>query len=169
MKKCKACKSDIDEKATKCSKCGADQRGWFRKHPILTVILALVVIGIIGGAKGGSKSSQQGSSSPAPTIVAEKISARQLADDFDENQVAAEAKWNGKSVEFSAKVTNITDSGLSFSDVASKDFSLAQISCRVKDKQQLLTLKNNQTVTVRGIVAKQTIGVIDVSDCEVVK
>lgn len=168
-KQCKACKSEIDPKATKCAKCGADQRGWFKKHPILTVIIALFVIGMIGSSKGGSKSSQQGSVSPTSAPIAEKISARQLADDFDENQVAAEAKWQDKLVEFSAKVTNITDSGLSFSDVASKDFSLAQISCRIKDKQQLLALKNGQTVTVRGIVGKQTIGVIDVNDCEVVK
>ena len=166
-KQCKACKSDIDPKATKCSKCGADQRGWFRKHPILTVILVLVVIGIIGGAKGGSKTST--SSSPTPAPVAEKISAKQLADDFDNNQVAAEAKWNGKLVEFSAKVTNITDSGISFASVASKDFSLAQISCQIKDKEQLLSLKNGQIVTVKGVVGKQTIGVIDFDDCEVVK
>lgn len=77
--------------------------------------------------------------------------------------------WGGKYVEFSANVTNITDSGLSFTNIASKDFSLAQISCLIKDKQQVLSLKNGQTVTVRGVVGKQTIGVIDVSDCEVVK
>lgn len=135
---------------------------------ILIVIGGIIVLGIISGSgKGGTKTST--SSSPTPAPVAEKISARQLADDFDENQVAAEAKWDGKFVEFSAKVTNITDSGISFANVASKDFSLAQISCRIKDKQQLLTLKNGQTVTVRGIVGKQTIGVIDFDDCEVIK
>lgn len=135
---------------------------------VLIVIIGMIVIGVIAGSgKGGNKTSQ--SSSPTPVPVAEKVSARQLADDFDENQVAAEDKWNGKLIEFSAKVTNITDSGLSFSDVASKDFSLAQISCKIKDKQQLLTLKNGQNVTVRGVVGKQTIGVIDLSDCEVVK
>lgn len=135
---------------------------------VLIVIVGIIVLGVIAGSgKGGSKTST--SSSPTPAPVAEKVTARQLADDFDENQVAAEAKWQDKLVEFSAKVTNITDSGLSFSNVASKDFSLAQINCRIKDKQQLLTLKNGQTVTVRGIVGKQTIGVIDLSDCEVVK
>lgn len=170
MKKCKACQSEIDPKATKCAKCGADQRGWFKKHPILTVILALVLIGIIGSmagsGKGGSKTSQ---SSPTPAPVAEKITAKQLADDFDDNQVAAENKWEGKLVEFSAKITNITDSGISFANVASKDFSLAQISCHTKNKEQLLTIKNGQTVTVRGIVGKQTIGIIDVNDCVVVE
>ncbi len=132
------------------------------------IILGLIVIGIVGGSgKGGSKTSS--SSSPTPAPVAEKISVDKLADDFDANQVAAEATWKGKLVEFSAKVTNITDSGISFANIGSKDFSLVQISCRIKDKQQLLTIKNGQTVTVQGIVGKQTIGVIDVSDCEIVK
>lgn len=172
-KQCKACKSEIDPSATKCAKCGADQRNWFRKHPILTVILALFIIGMVGSA-GSSKNdngnnSKQGTVSPTSAPVAEKISARQLVDDFDANQVAAEASWENKFVEFSAKITNITDSGILFSNVASKDFSFAQISCRVKDKQQLLPLKNEQTITVRGIVGKQTIGVIEVSNCEVVK
>ena len=46
---------------------------------------------------------------------------------------------------------------------------MAQISCHITDKQQLMSLKNGQTVTVRGNVGKQTIGVIDFNDCEVVK
>jgi len=74
----------------------------------------------------------------------------------------------GKLVQLSAEITNITDTGLSFS-VASKQFSMAQISCRVTDKQQPLALKNGQTVTVKGVVGGQTIGVIDVSNCSVVQ
>ena len=172
MKKlCKACKSEIDPKATKCPKCGADQRIWFRKHPILTIILVIILIGIIGNMGGNGKSGSKNSqtSSPTPIPVAMKITARQLADDFDSNQVAAEVNWQDKLVEFSAKVSNITDSGISFYDVATKDFSMAQISCHISDKQQLLSIKNGQTITVRGIVGKQTIGVIDLNDCEVIK
>jgi len=138
----------------------------------LIIIGAIVLLGIIGAA-GGSKSSTTtntttGGVTPTPR-VAEKVTAREIADAFDENQVAAEQNWGGKYVELSAKISNITDNGLSFTNVASKDFSMAQISCRIKDKQQVLTLKNEQTVTVRGVVGKQTIGVIDLSDCEVVK
>lgn len=133
------------------------------------IVLFLIVIGSLGGSKSGSTSTSgskptEAQATPAPM----KITARQLADDFEENQVAAESKWNGKLVEFSAKISNITDSGISFYNVASKDFSLTQISCRISDKQQLLSIKKEQTVTVRGIVGKQTIGVIDVSDCEIV-
>lgn len=98
-----------------------------------------------------------------------KIKASELADDFDANQVAAEAKWKDKLVEFSSEITNITDSGLSFGKVSSKEFSMTQISCRTNNKDQLLSVKNGETVTVKGIVGGQTIGVIDVKDCVIVK
>lgn len=139
----------------------------------LLIIGGIIILLLILGGKGGNKS-QQGSSTTTkesvatPTPTPMQITARQLADDFDASQVSAEAKWNGKLIEFSAVISNITDNGLSFSDVASEDFSFTQISCRIKNKEQLLPLKNGQTVTVRGVVGKQTIGVIDVNDCEVV-
>ncbi len=169
---------EIDPKAKKCPHCQADQRIWFARHPILTGLIILVVIGIVGAA-GGSKNSSSSSqttgqaqtqsvASPTP-ITAQKITAQQLADDFDSNQVAAESKWKDKLVEFSAKVANITDSGISFTNVASKEFSMTQISCRVDDKNQLMSLKNGQTITVRGVIGSQTIGVIDMSQCQVVQ
>lgn len=60
MKKCKSCQTEIDAKATRCPHCQADQRGWFRKHPILTGLLILIVIGAVGGASGGSKTTTTG-------------------------------------------------------------------------------------------------------------
>lgn len=134
-------------------------------------LVVLIVIGAVSGSKGGSSTSTTTtpSASPTPAPEAMKITARQLADDFDANQVAAEKNWENKLVTFTAKITNITDSGISFADVASKQFSMAQISCRIKDKNQLLDLKNGESVTVKGVVGKQMIGVIDLSNCEVVK
>lgn len=136
------------------------------------IVLVLIVIGALSGNKGGStsKTGTNGTTQKQEKLQEpEKITAQQLADDFDANQVAAETKWKGKLVEFSAEITNITDTGLSFSKVASKQFSMAQISCRIVDKQQLLPLKNGQVVTVKGTVGGQTIGVIDVSECSVVQ
>lgn len=174
MKKCKSCQSEIDSKATKCPHCQADQRGWFRKHPFLTVVLVIILVGAISSGSGNKNTSTtsngktaQTETKVAPTPMA--ITARQLADDFDDNQVSAEAKWDGKLVEFSAKISNITDRGLSFSSVASKEFSMAQISCQVTDKQQIMSLTNGQTIKVRGVIGKQMIGVIDMTNCEVVQ
>ena len=172
MKKCKACQKEIDSKASKCPHCQSDQRNWFMKHKITAVVLVLIVIGI--ASSGGKSTSTISTSSTSGEVKKEvqqpmKITARELADDFDSNQVAAESKWKDKLVEFNAVVTNITDSGLSFSNVASKQFSMAQIACRVVDKQQLLSLKNGENVTVKGTVGNQSLGVIEVSDCSVVK
>lgn len=143
--------------------------------------IALIVIGSIGAALGGSdknstsqnnSSQTQTSNQPQEQEVAkepEMITAQQLADAFDANQVAAEKEWGGKYVQFSAEISNITDSGLSFTNVGSKEFSFTQISCRVSDKNQLLSVKNGEVVSVKGTVGSQTIGVIDVKDCEIVK
>jgi len=177
MKKCKSCQTEIDDKAKKCPHCQADQRNWFAKHKILTAILAIIIIAIIGNTSGGNKDSSSITETNKKTSTSETkvaptpmvITARQLADDFDANQVSAESEWGGKLVEFSAEISNITDSGLSFYGVASKDFSMVQISCRVTDKQQLMSLKNGEIVKVRGVVGKQSIGVINMSDCEVVQ
>jgi glutaredoxin len=54
MKKCKSCQTEIDQKATKCPHCKTDQRGWFRRHPILTGVLGLIVFFILVGAIGSS-------------------------------------------------------------------------------------------------------------------
>lgn len=142
---------------------------------ILLIIGGIFILLIVLGSRGGNQSQQATTTSETKETVATptvreamKITASELADDFDANQVAAEEKWKGKLVEFSAEISNITETGISFQNVASKDFSLTQISCRIKDKQQLLPLKNGQSVTVRGVVGEQTIGVIDVSQCEIV-
>jgi len=75
MKKCKSCKAEIPNDAKKCSHCGTDQRGWFKKHPILTglgIIIIVIIIASAAGGKGGSTSSSSGSNatSSQPAKVA---------------------------------------------------------------------------------------------------
>jgi hypothetical protein len=52
-KKCKSCQKEIDPKAKKCPYCQADQRGWFRRHPVVTGIVVLLIL--IGVANLGNK------------------------------------------------------------------------------------------------------------------
>lgn len=183
--KCPQCKEIILKGAKKCKHCNADLRNWFARHKILTGLLLLILVGTAMGSvagknpKGQSAPKSSGFSSGdtkdetkptvKPTDTPLKVSAREIGDDFESNKVAAESKWSGKLVEFKAKISNITDTGIAFQNVTSKDFSLTQISCRVKDKNQLLPLKKEQTVTVQGIVGKQVLGVIDLSECRVVQ
>lgn len=103
-----------------------------------------------------------------PTPIVEVVEANILGDDFESNQLMAEKKWGGKLIEFSAKISNITESGLSFYNIGTKDFSMTQIACKVSDTSTLLDLKNGQTVKVRGTVKDQFVGVITVEDCKVI-
>lgn len=62
-KKCKYCQTDIDQKAKICPTCKKDQRGFFAKHPIISGILVLFIVGIIASAGGSSSKTSTGSDS----------------------------------------------------------------------------------------------------------
>jgi len=47
MKICKSCREEINEKATICPNCLTDQRNLFYRHPILTGLFVLILIGIL--------------------------------------------------------------------------------------------------------------------------
>ncbi len=168
MKTCKSCQTEISEKANKCPNCKSDQRNWFMRHKILTVVFALILISIISSAAGNKKTDVTAKTS-APDKTATVVDVKAFGDEFEANQVAAEAKYKDKYVQLSAPISNITDTGLSFQNVTSKDFSMTQISCNISDKNKVLSLKNGESVTVKGKVTDQTIGVITLADCDLVK
>ncbi|MCX6704826.1 MAG: hypothetical protein NT162_00600 [Candidatus Woesebacteria bacterium] len=58
---CPACKTEISAEATRCPHCQKDLRSWFRRHSILTAIIALFVIGLIASSSNGNKTSNSAS------------------------------------------------------------------------------------------------------------
>ena len=62
MKKCKYCQSNIDVKAKVCPNCHKKQGNFFQKHPILTVFLVLILIGIITNTSGEGEPKKTGES-----------------------------------------------------------------------------------------------------------
>lgn len=170
-KTCKYCKEQIDSKAKVCSKCGKDQRNWFLRHPIISSILVLSLLTMMfGSSSDTSKDTKEVSKSKATTeqVVVHKVSVFDIGDAFNANQVSAEKEWNGKYIEFSAEISNITDGGISFYNVSSDDFDMTSIRCNLTDENQLLDVKNGQTITVQGVIQGQSLGVIRLEDCEVV-
>jgi hypothetical protein len=59
MKKCKSCKTEIPNDAKKCGHCSTDQRGWAKRHPILTALLAIIILFIVISIIGSENSSQK--------------------------------------------------------------------------------------------------------------
>jgi hypothetical protein len=107
-------------------------------------------------------------STPSRPAAPTTISATTMGDDFERNQPAAEKKWGGQYVQFTAPVGNITSSGVTFTDVTSQ-FSFTQISCVVSDENSVLTLAKGAPATVRGVVSDdQVLGIITLNRCEIV-
>lgn len=75
MKKCKSCQTQIDNNAKKCPHCRADQRNWFARHPILTGILVLIIIGMFASAGGAGKESTSTQTSTTNTNNSESTKA----------------------------------------------------------------------------------------------
>lgn len=48
IKLCKHCKGEINKKAKKCPNCQGDLRNFFRRHPVVTVILIVLLFSIFG-------------------------------------------------------------------------------------------------------------------------
>ena len=163
MKKCKSCQTEIDSKAKKCPHCQADQRNWFVKHKIITVILALVLIGAIsGGAKGSNTATTSSNSntsnktttnSPKPSPIIVKTDT--LVNALKENALNASNTYRDKYVELTGRLSNIDSSGkyISLSPV-NDNYSLTLIMCYITPEQQdiVAKLKKDELVTVVGTI-----------------
>lgn len=67
MTTCKACGKEIAKGAIKCPHCGKDQRNFFMRHKILTVLIVLIILGAIGGAAGSNSPKKVGENKSATT------------------------------------------------------------------------------------------------------
>jgi putative nucleic acid binding protein len=182
MKKCKSCKTEIDAKASKCPHCQADQRGWFRRHPVWTVILTLIVIGIIGSAAGGSKTSTTNNSTSntqtntqqtaqvAPIVV----DAQTLVAAYDSNKLSAQDKYTGKTVQTTGYIANISQDVtgnyyLSLNPTNDQYYAGTTMQCYFQNKSVLTSLSKGQSVTVKGTMQDMSLGIVEMQNCSLVK
>jgi hypothetical protein len=186
MVNCKSCGKEIAKSVITCIHCGKDQRSFFRKHKILVVILAIVVLAGIGNALGGDKDKAGSKVTTAKPAVADtvkketpkveekkveaiKISAVDLASAYEANEVKADKDYKDKAIETTGKIDDIgVILGQTYVVLSSgKDFSLTNVQCFFKDKEQIdkiANLKKGGTVTIQGIVDGKSMNV-GVNDC----
>lgn len=186
MKKCKSCQSDIDAKAKRCPKCQADQRGWFRRHPILTGLLGIFILGIIitvvsSGSKSGSSSStttansdSSANSKPVAKPTPLVIDGTTLVGAYDTNKLNAQDKYTGKFIQTTGYIANISSDitgsyYLSLNPSNDQYYAGTTIQCYFNDKGPLTSLSNGQSVTVQGTMQDMSLGIVEMKDCNVVK
>lgn len=184
-KKCPKCNEDIQSMAKKCKHCGADLRNWFVRHKIVTVILALIVIGAIGSVsgKGDSENSentptgqtqsatatQEPAKTPEPSAI--KITASQLYSEYEENEIAADAAYKAKLLEVSGDLDNIAKDILDKPYVTLKTRNIiGSVQCMLKGSEQskAATLKSGTSIVVRGVGGGK-MGNVLLKECEIVR
>ena len=163
------------------------KQNWFMRHKIWTAIIVVFIVISIGNSgkssdtKSVTQPSQPAQEQPTANKPAEKptavpisyetVDAKSMIAEFDENQLAAEKKL----IQFTAKIINISEDimgnpFLSLAPTSASDtYFGTSIQCVFKNKEDLTTLKNGQKVTLNGEAQKQTIGIITVKNCQVVK
>lgn len=130
------------------------KRWWFIA---IVVFFALGVIGSMlddsGGPSGSTGAPQNVNSSKEPELETIKVSAQQLYAEYKENEVAADQKYKGKTLEISGTINNIgkdiIDNPYITLDV---DELIASVQCSFKKSEEdvVANLKKGQEVIVIG-------------------
>ena len=105
FKNCKACGKELDKSANVCPSCGKDQRNFFKKHKILTAILAFIVI-IFTFASLGDDSTE------TSKVTSNNTTAEEKAEKEAEDNVPMEYKQALKSAQNYIDVMAFSKQGL---------------------------------------------------------
>ena len=91
MKKCKHCQKEIDDKAKKCPHCQTDLRSWFRRHPILTGLGAVIVFFVVIDMFG-SPAKEKGVTTTQPEKTTEETTEQVKPEEKTEEKPAPQTK-----------------------------------------------------------------------------
>ena len=193
MVKCKVCGNEIS-KGAKCPNCGKDSRCFVSRHKVLTVICGLVVIGALGSVTGGNSNNKISDSKQTSVSVENSddkqtsvsnensnkkqmepelsISATELINAYNENEVKADKMYKGKIVEVNGIVDGI-DSDISDKAVVrlsnGDEFSFDDVICYIDNDNQnkACELEKGQNVTIIGKADGEIAGTPCIKDCKI--
>lgn len=114
-KKCRKCHTDIPSEAKKCSQCQSDQRNWFIRNPIKSILL-FIFIGIpflsgvfgIGGDKQENTNTSQ--TTGLETVLGTYVVDGNLGDGLDTMDITLWKSYEDR--EMVAQVPNGSEVGL---------------------------------------------------------
>lgn len=158
--KCSECGNDVSKDAAACPKCGkpVKKKGGFLKllgTGFLVFIGLTIVIGAMSSAgkhSGSSGSVNAESAAPAAETVL-TVPAATLVTDYDANEVAADAKYKGKTLQVSGTIDTIGKDMLDSIYVSidgGHPLRHVQAFFDASDAPRIAALKKGGTITVQG-------------------
>ena len=152
LKKCKDCGAEVSSTAKVCPNCGRDQRKFFQKHPLITIILIILIIGIVQGTSKENNLNKElnykGSYQTADLVDIAELSIK------DSNQ--AREKYGDQYIEIIGKVNTIyADEGCFLLSPLDDTYAAYAMRCFVKTKnpdEVMKKISKGEVLRVRGKV-----------------
>lgn len=112
------------------------------------IVLLLIIIGSLGGEEDATNAPADGEKSTTPPVA---VTSNELGKAFEENEVAAKAKYDGKRLAVTGKIQSIeldiTDDPVVNLNGAN-EFSHVMLNFSKDQSEQTAALKKGQTVTI---------------------
>jgi len=137
-------------------------------------LIAIFVIIIIASSGGEEKKEEVSQPSQSQETQITEVSTQSFIAEFDKNQLAAEEKYKGKIIKFTAVIDNISEDilgtpFLSLQPTAEEYYFGTTIKCDFSNKSQITALENGQSIILQGTVDTQSLGIISIEDCKVIQ
>ena len=145
------------------------KRWWFW---VIVVIVIFVIIGSSGSKNTTNNTGSNQSQNNVQATPAIKVSASELYADYKANQVAADTKYKGKTIEVSGTINSIGKDILDTPYVslnAGDILSTVQCMFDKSDSTQLGTLAKDTRITLTGKVRGEVIMNVLLDNCSIVK
>jgi len=145
------------------------KRWWFW---VIVVIVIFIIIGSSGSKNTTNNTGSNQSQNNVQATPAIKVSASELYADYKANQVAADTKYKGKTVEVTGTINNIGKDILDTPYVALNAgdiLSVVQCMFDKSDSAQLATLAKDTRITLTGKVKGEVIMNVLLDNCSIVK
>lgn len=156
-------------------------KSWVKRHPILTAVGVLFIIGLIGSSLDktpdtktvatDTNSVQQTETKKEPEVI--KVASTAMVKEYIANEVSADTKYKGKLVEVSGTIKDIgkdiVDTPYIIIESNPSDY-FTQIQCMFSksDVETVGSLQKNTAVVVQGEVSGK-LGNVLVRECKIVK
>ena len=165
MKTCKHCGAEIASSAKVCPKCGGKNKKPIYLRPWFIIVIALIVIGMIGGTSSDDQDSDAPASSGSavvendPAVSAPEIEyipydVKTLMNDLNGNALNASKTYKDQYVALTGRLDVIDSNGDYISIVdANDDWAIIGVTCRIKNDAQLdavSQLSIGDTIVVSG-------------------